>query len=220
MTRLFITGTDTDVGKTVVTACLAACARRVGPTVAAKPVASGVPAGRSGEDAERLAAAAGHEPRVHSTFVAPVSPHRAARAEGRAVGRGILDWVRDLSAPNVLVEGAGGWRVPIGGGLWMRDLAAATGGPVVIVALDRLGVLNHTLLTVEAVRADGLTVAGVVLNRGAIPRPDDASIATNADDLRELLDVPLAVVGAVGPGAEADAGEAVSAALGVIWSPP
>ena len=196
--RLFVTGTDTGVGKSVVTACLAEAARARGTVVACKPVASGVDDG-AGEDATLLGEAAGHPPLVYATFRAPVSPHRASREEGRVVPVSILGEIRRLQADTVLVEGVGGWRVPIclETGLWVEHLARATGGPVVVVAADRLGVLNHALLTVEAVRADGLEVAAVVLNGGAAPA--DASRASNRSDLAELLGLPVLAVPTIDP---------------------
>jgi len=194
--RLFITGTDTEVGKSVVTACLAAAAE--GSVVAAKPVASGVAPGTAGEDALLLAAAAGHPPCTFVTLEAPVSPHRAARLEGREIDRaGLLQWIRDLQADTVLVEGVGGWMVPIlleEASVWVSDLAAATRGKVLVVADDTLGVLNRTLLTVRAIRADGFEVAAVVLNQR---RPADPSRASNASDLRELLDIGVGVLPAL-----------------------
>ncbi|MEZ4236667.1 MAG: dethiobiotin synthase [Myxococcota bacterium] len=211
--RLFVTGTDTDVGKTAITACLARAARQRGSVVAAKPVASGVATGTAGEDALALGAAAGHAPRVYATFADPVSPHRASAIAGTPVDDGVLDWIAALAADTVLVEGVGGWRVPVRadpGGLWVRDLARAAGGPVVIVAPDRVGVLNHALLTVDAVRRDGLAVAGVVLNRGA--SPPDAGRPHNLADLRDLLDVPVVPVERIAPDdpdAARAAGEAV-----------
>jgi len=220
--RLFITGTDTEVGKSMVTACLAASARAtVGPggVVAAKPVASGVEPGRAGDDAELIAAAAGHAPRVFATYQAPVSPHRAARLEGRPVDdAALLAWLGDLQAPNVLVEGVGGWRVPVTETLHVVDLARAVAAPVLVVAADRLGVLNHTLLTVEAVRRDGLAVAGVVLNRGAGANAEDASLPHNLDDLRELLDVPVAALDPLPDGPAAYPGGDLARALGMLWS--
>jgi dethiobiotin synthetase len=187
--RIFVTGTDTGVGKTVVTACLAQAARRWGTVLAVKPVASGVAPGTAGEDADLLAAAAGHDARCFAAFAAPVSPHRAARLESRGLPPTLLADLRLLAADTVLLEGVGGWRVPLGAGLWTADLAL-TCDTVVVVAADRLGVLSHTLLTVDAIRQAGLPVAGVVLNRGA--SPEDASRPFNLDDLRELLDVPVA----------------------------
>jgi dethiobiotin synthetase len=190
--RWFVTGTDTNVGKTVVTACLAAAAREHGSVVACKPVASGVDPGTPGEDAALLGFAAGHPPCGFYTFAAAISPHRAGAAEGREVADEVLDQIRGLGAATVLVEGAGGWRVPIRlhPPLWVADLARATAGPVIVVAADRLGVLNHTLLTVEAIQAAGLPVAGVVLNQGA--HPADLSTRSNLDDLRHLCAVPVA----------------------------
>jgi dethiobiotin synthase len=206
--RLFVTGTDTDVGKSVVTACLAQAARRTGTVVAAKPVASGVAPGTAGEDASLIAAAAGHAPVCFAAFAALLSPHRAARLEGRAPPGSLLDDVAALSGDTVLVEGVGGWRVPLGGGWWNEDVALAAGAQVVVVAADRLGVLNHTLLTIDAVRRAGLQVAAVVLNRGACA--EDVSRAHNLDDLRELTGLPVAVLAPLDPGDEAARAEAGS----------
>ena len=214
--RLFVTGTDTHVGKTVVTCCLARAAAARGTVSAAKPVASGVRPGTPGEDAEQIAAHAGHAPRVFATYEAPLSPHRAALLEGRSLDADALRaWVAALGADTVLVEGVGGWRVPIrlDPPLWVVDLARAAGGPVVIVAPDRLGVLNHTLLTVEAVRADGLAVAAVVLNRGV---PADDSRRTNLDDLSALAGVPVVPFPAVDLGDERAVRNAGAALLRVI----
>lgn len=182
---LFVTGTDTGVGKTVVTASLAAALARVGARVRAlKPVASGVDPGTMGEDEVLLGRAAGHEPLSAVRLVAPLSPHRAARLEGVTPDpAAILTWVHAHTGAPTLVEGAGGFEVPITPDFRMSDLAAALGWPVLIVAADRLGVLNHTLLTVQAVRARGLPVAGVVLT----PLQPDAASTWNTRDLAELL---------------------------------
>ncbi|MCB9685427.1 MAG: dethiobiotin synthase [Alphaproteobacteria bacterium] len=216
--RLFVTGTDTDAGKTRVTACLARAARARGTIVACKPVASGVTPGSAGEDAERLGAAAGHPPLVFAAFEAPLSPHRAAELEGRTLPDGLLERVAALRADTVLVEGVGGWRVPLRlePPLWVEDLARATAGRVLVVAPDRVGVINQALLTVDAVRRSGLEVAAVALSRTS--PTTDASAATNADDLRMFLGLPVVVVpwmpvGPAGEVAEAAAGEALWAAL-------
>lgn len=204
--HLFLTGTDTEVGKSVVTACLAEAAATRGSVVAAKPVASGVEAGGAGEDAELLAAAAGHAPAVFATWEPPVSPHRAILDGGTPLDRAALEaWVRSHRADTVLVEGVGGWRVPLQlePRIDVVDLARWTEGSVVVVARDRLGVLSHTLLTVEAIRADGLPVAAVVLNR--IPDPHgSAPPSSNLADLRLLLDVPVAVLPPIDPWSPAD----------------
>lgn len=218
--RLLVTGTDTDVGKTVVTAWLAAAVRATGRSVAAvKPIASGVPAGSWGEDAEIIAAAAGHAPLTHDRLLAPISPHRAAAEEGCVLDpRAIRSWLDAIAADVVLVEGAGGWRVPfaITPRFELRHLAQA-GAPVVIVAPDRLGVLNHTLLTVEAVRGDGFVPAAVVLNRGVGAAADPAR-AGNLADLQALLDVPVVALPRLDPrqALAPEAARAVLSALGVV----
>jgi len=196
MERWFITGTDTGVGKTVVTACLAAAAP--GSVCAVKPIESGVPRGRPhGPDAVSIANAAGHTPLTKEIFEAPLSPHRAARMEGRQVDlREVSRWLAALTADTVLVEGAGGWRVP-----WMMELCRATRGRVIVVAANRLGVLNHTVLTVEAISRDGFDVAAVVLNNGVSEA--DPSRDSNREDLLEILDVPVLLLGAVDPSDEA-----------------
>ena len=197
--RWFITGTDTDAGKTVVTACLAAAARTRGTVVAAKPVATGVEPGTAGEDATRIALAAGHPPPPAITFTAPVSPHRAALDAASPIDTVALRaWIEALEANTVLVEGVGGWRVPIQVGpspIEVCDLARWTDGSVILVARDRLGVLNHTLLTVEAIQRDGLALAAVVLNRGL----GDQAPPSNLADLRMLVDAPVTVLDAIDP---------------------
>jgi dethiobiotin synthetase len=208
MTRLFVTGTDTEVGKTHVTATLARLARASGRSVVAcKPVASGVAPGTAGEDAALLSAAAGHPPLGFAAFVEAVSPHRAALLEGRALPSDLLDRVAALRDDVVLVEGAGGWRVPLAfDPPWsMVDLARAVGGEVVVVAANRLGVLNHTLLTLEAVRADGCRARAVVLN-DASDAPD-RSTRWNLEDLRRLTQVPVVHLPRAAAGAARDAAE-------------
>jgi dethiobiotin synthetase len=182
----FVTGTDTNVGKTVCTSALAAALASAGVRVRAlKPVASGVPDGEPGEDAAALGFAAGHAPASLVRLRAPLSPHRAAALDGARVSAPeVLAWIAAHRGDVTLVEGAGGWEVPLADDFRVSDLAVALGWPVVVVAADRLGVLNHTLLTVAAVRARGLRVAGVVLTVSEGP---DASSSYNRDDLTALL---------------------------------
>jgi dethiobiotin synthase len=179
---LFVTGTDTGVGKTVVAASLAAAWRALGHSPSAlKPVASGVDG--VGEDEALLARAAGHEPRSYYRLKVPLSPHRAARMEGIALDRsGLSAWVLNQAGPRI-VEGVGGWEVPLGN-FRVSDWAADLAFPVVVVAPNRLGVLNHSLLTVEAIRRQGLIVAALVLVTQEHP---DLSSEGNLEDLRELL---------------------------------
>ena len=138
-----------------------------------------------------------------------MSPHRAAAAEGGSVGLDeVVRWVTAHRGDPTLVEGAGGWEVPCGPSWRIADLAAALGWPVLVVGANRLGVLNHTLLTVAAVRARGLGVAGVVLVGG-----DGPLAAGNLEDLTALL--PDVAVTAF-PWVEGDATWAGSALLGAL----
>jgi len=191
LTGWFVTGTDTEVGKSVVTAALAAGLRADGRDVRAlKPLATGGPP--PGDDATLLGRAAGHEPAVFETFPTPAAPGRAARLAGRKIDpAAVVGWIRAQAGSTTLVEGVGGWRVPLWGAWCVDDLAAELSLPVIVVAANRLGVLNHTLLTVEAVAARGLSVAAVVLNDGA--GTAGALADWNAEDLRARLahDVPL-----------------------------
>jgi dethiobiotin synthetase len=186
---LFITGTDTGVGKTVVTAALAAGLRAAGrPVRALKPLATGsLP---PSEDAVLLGQAAGHRPQSWLTLHTAASPARAAKeADEELFMHEIIDWIEEQEGEPLLVEGVGGWRVPIVGRSTIADLAVALGFPVLVVAANKLGVLNHTLLTVDAIRASGCRVAGVVLNDAFECHVDLAR--WNLEDLREQLDVPV-----------------------------
>ncbi|MFT5685824.1 MAG: dethiobiotin synthetase [Myxococcota bacterium] len=183
--RLFITGTDTGVGKTRITAALASA---VPGCTAIKPLASGSPP--PGEDATRIAAAAGHTPQVRYCAPFPASPDRAMHEAGMYLDwAGLLAWIRDFPAP-LLVEGVGGFAVPLDHTHRVSDLAVALGYPVLIVAANRLGVLSHTLLTAEAILARGLTLAGVVLN--TVPDGAQPPLSHwNLSDLRRELFVPV-----------------------------
>lgn len=215
MNGLFITGTDTDVGKTVVTACIAAALRAGGraPT-AVKPLATGSPP--PGTDAEIIAAAAGHGPKVFACFPEPASPERAARQAGIELDdEGFLNWMLAQRGDPLLVEGVGGWAVPLNRSMTVEDLALRLRLPVVVVAANRLGVLNHALLTAEAVRECGLTLAGVVINNGTTPPTPLQD--WNVDDLRRWLGpaTPVATLDRVKSGTEAAAGGAILRMLGL-----
>jgi len=164
---LFVTGTDTEVGKTAITALIARGMVLAGRSpVAMKPLATG--SASPGEDARALGLAAGHPPEVWRCWPTPCAPHRAARLAGAAVPmEDCLRWIRRHRQP-WLVEGVGGWRVPLAPGWDISRLACALALPVVVVSANRLGTLNHTLLTFEAVQAAGLNVVAVVLNSGVV----------------------------------------------------
>jgi len=195
----FVTGTDTGVGKTLVSAALVhTLARHHRRVVGMKPVAAGLVL-RDGqwvaEDALALRAASTISvPRSLDCPVAlpdPVSPHLAAARAGRRVGVSeLLEAHRELLglADVVLVEGAGGWRVPLNERETLADLALALRRPVVMVVGMRLGCLNHALLTAEAIRADGLQLAGWVAN---CIDPAMLCLEENIDTLRQRLGAPL-----------------------------
>lgn len=184
--NLFVTGTDTGVGKTYVSSLLLRALRKCQiDAVGMKPIATG-----GGNDAQLLHAAAdGCIPLDAVSLVrlkAPLAPAIAAELEGKPISLGeIFSSYRRLSAMHsiVLVEGAGGWRVPISQGYDIADLAGdlfkISPLQVLVVAPNRLGVINHTLLTIESIRAYGLTCAGFVLNQGRHPS-SDTSLHTNA----------------------------------------
>ena len=169
---VFVTGTDTGAGKTVVAAALCAALRAAGRQVAAvKPVLTGLDdAGETAWplDHELLATAAGGEAEriAPLRFGPPTSPHLAAELAGVTIEReALLDGVAQAAAGAELaiVEGVGGLLVPLAPGYCVRDLAVDLGLPLVVAARPGLGTINHTLLTVEAARAAGLDVAAIVL---------------------------------------------------------
>lgn len=181
MTGYFVTGTDTGVGKTHVTEALARCARVLGKKVFAfKPIETGcehVDGRLAGSDMEALCKAAGGwqqgELRGVYRLRNPVAPLVAARAEAIDIDLRRIDEVLgqgSRQADVTLVEGAGGWRVPITDKVDMGALAKRIGLPVVIVARATLGTINHSLLTIEAVEREGCTVAALVLSR----RPEES----------------------------------------------
>jgi dethiobiotin synthetase len=195
----FVTGTDTGVGKTLVAcALLRAYANRGLRAIGMKPVAAG--AARDGgklvnDDVIALRAAgsmtASDELVNPYCFAPAVAPHIAAAEAGVAIELDrIAHAYRALqgAADRVIVEGVGGFRVPLGSCLDTAQLAAALGLPVVLVVGMRLGCLNHALLTAEAVRASGLTLAGWIANHidPAMSRADE-----NVAALQERLAAPL-----------------------------
>ncbi len=190
MNALLITGTDTDVGKTWVGRALgralSAAGRRV---VAIKPVETGCAAATAAfEDGALLAEATGQtEPRAAlHRFAAPVAPALAAEAEGKAIDLDALILrIEYLSAGAevVLIEGAGGLLAPITWEWTVVELARTLGAAALVVGVDRLGTINHALLTLSALELAGLDVAGVVLTT---PETPDASTGTNAGAIVRL----------------------------------
>jgi len=194
MNHCFITGTDTGVGKTYVTALLLAELRRRGvPAAAMKPIACGAD-GRN--DARQFRALMQNEvplDRLNPVYLRhPLAPSVAAKLEHRPINlRRIRADFRRLTAAYspVLVEGAGGLLVPIKRNYFIADLARELNLPVIIIARLGLGTLNHTLLTVRQAQATGLIVRGVILNdltgrRGLAEK-------TNIREIPALTGVPL-----------------------------
>jgi dethiobiotin synthetase len=192
MRHFFVTGTDTSVGKTHVSSWLLRQWRRQGLScVGLKPIATGDRA-----DAEALAAAADHIWPVEKLnplyFSEPAAPFSSARQEGRVID---LSSLSDLMAeakntfPYLLVEGVGGWRVPLAPGVTVQEWAQSLDLPILLVARAGLGTLNHTLLTLEAIANAQLTCVGVILNHGL--EPPTFSSRTNAEILGEWTSVPV-----------------------------
>jgi dethiobiotin synthetase len=219
---LFFTGTDTGVGKTLVTAAVARCLRARGRAVAVcKPVATGArPVGGRwlSDDTAALAEAAGlgddWEAVTPFAFPDPVAPPLAARRRGVALELGaIAAEVRQRRRPGaaLLVEGVGGLLCPLTEAATVADLVRELALPLVVVARRSLGTLNHTLLTLEAARSRGLAVAGVVVSE-TVP-PEGLADETNVDELRRLGVPVLAVV----PHRPGGSREAVAALEAVDW---
>jgi dethiobiotin synthetase len=199
---LFVTGTDTGVGKTVLAAALAAALRADGVDVAAfKPVVTGLdePQDDRPADHELLAAAAGRpadEVTPHR-FGPAVSPHLAAELAGTVLDpAALVAAARGLRADVVVAEGVGGLLVPLTLGYTVRDLAVDLGWPVVVAARPGLGTINHSLLTVEAARAGGLDVRAVVLTPW--PTQPGAMHRSNVESIERLGAVEVAMLGEVG----------------------
>lgn len=227
---LFVTGTDTGVGKTLVSCALLQMLRDEGLQVAGfKPVSCGTEAGRmpggNGQwldggiwaDAEALREAAGGTQTLDAVsplrFKAPLAPTLAAKAEGRTVE---LDRAREklaelkASFDAVVVEGVGGWLVPLDDKTLAADFAAELKWPVLVVARTGLGTINHTLLTVREIRRSGLKLAGVILSDSGsgFPQPGAVEEIERIAGLKVLAVLPY--VDAAGPAAVKLAAKAFS----------
>ncbi|AZC53660.1 dethiobiotin synthase [Pseudomonas sp. 22526] len=195
----FVTGTDTDVGKTTIAAGLLHAARLSGlSTAAGKPVASGcelTPKGLRNADALALLAECSlpltYDEVNPLAFEPAIAPHLAAREAGVALTvQTLLAPMRQVLAKGAdftLIEGAGGWRVPLADQDNLSDLAMALDLPVILVVGVRLGCINHALLTAEAIAQDGLQLAGWVAN---IIEPKTSRLEENLATLAERLPAP------------------------------
>lgn len=196
---VFVTGTDTEIGKTLVAAALVHCLARQGLTVAPmKPVAAGTVVSngrRSNEDVDTLMSQANAkvplELVVPYLFDPPIAPHIAARQQGITMSSTqILSAFKQLSqlADAVVVEGAGGFCVPISETEDLADVAQALGLPVVLVVGMRLGCISHAVLTAQAILARGLVLAGWVANT---VDPDMSCVEENLLTLERRLPAPF-----------------------------
>lgn len=196
----FVTGTDTDAGKTTVSAGLLARANREGlRTIGLKPLAAGcdqTPDGLRNRDAlclqQNASVRLSYEQVNPVALVEPMAPHLAALRENRRLSaerlaafcRGSLMQPADL----VLIEGAGGWRVPLNPSENLARLPKLLEIPVILVVGIRLGCINHALLTAEAIARDGLQLAGWVAN---VLDPEMDALQANIDTIRASLRAPL-----------------------------
>jgi len=195
----FITGTDTEVGKTFVTSALLLALRGRGvKAIGMKPIAAGTDAAGKNDDVEALIAASGvSAPRelINPYLFQPaIAPHIAAAEEGRVIDIAlIVDAFNDLRemADTVLVEGVGGFCVPLGPHSDTADLAEALGLPVILVVGMRLGCINHALLSQQAIAALGLKLAGWIANR---IDPGMSRFEENLSALEERMAAPLLAV--------------------------
>ncbi len=199
---LFITGTDTEVGKTYVAAMIARWLRGQGRRVGVyKPIASGCLWQENNlvsEDAFALWEAAGRPATLEAVcpqrFAAALAPHLAAQAEGQRADfgqmiAGLESWT--ASSDILIVEGAGGLLCPVTEGTeTIADLAQIFGFPLVVVARNSLGTINHTLLTLEVARGRQLPVAGIVLNNIGAGQ-GDISVSSNRSELQQRAGVPI-----------------------------
>ncbi|MFT8655508.1 MAG: dethiobiotin synthase [Acetobacter papayae] len=188
---VFVTGTDTGVGKTLVSACLV----RRWQALYWKPLQSGL-ADEEGDTPTVSRLAGGESTQGQGVrcfppagaYQASLSPEAAARAEGVTIDPALLALPMEAPQQPLVVEGAGGLMVPVTDEIMMVDLAQRWGLPVVLVARSGLGTLNHTLLSLEALRARGIAVAGVVLN--GPPNPENSRTIADKGKVRILAEIP------------------------------
>lgn len=197
----FVTGTDTDSGKSHIAAGLLhkARSREKMRTLGLKPVASGcvmTDDGWRNSDAQLLSQESNlnlaYEHINPFTFEPAIAPHIAAAEVGVDISPETiiarLDFTQFSRADFCLMEGAGGWRLPLGNNRYLSEVVAALGLPVIIVVNMRLGSLNHALLTRDAIVADGLSVAGWVANTAEAPM---ARYQENLSSLKAMMDRPF-----------------------------
>ncbi|MBS0354382.1 MAG: dethiobiotin synthase [Proteobacteria bacterium] len=199
MSAYFIAGTDTEIGKTFATCALLHAARALGlRAVGMKPIAAGaemVDGEFLNEDAARLRAAGSFDPGLALlnpySLASPIAPHIAAAEEGVTIDPARIDTAFQAlrtQAELVLVEGVGGFRVPLGDDFDTADWAQHLGLPVILVVGMKLGCISHALLTAEAIQARGLRLAGWIANQ---VDPAMLRFEQNLEALTRRLPIPL-----------------------------
>lgn len=198
----FITGTDTNVGKTFVSTGLSMAFVRRGLSAGVmKPVETGCPTVGSvlaPDDAIALKEASGSKDPIDLInpfrFAPALAPLIASETEGRLIEPALIKSAFDLirkSHDATIVEGAGGLLVPVTHDMTMAGIVRLLDIPIIIVAAQRLGVINQTAMTVECAKARGLSIAGIILNSLSEPDPDDISIKYNASAIERLTGVKI-----------------------------
>ncbi|OOZ41448.1 dethiobiotin synthase [Solemya elarraichensis gill symbiont] len=195
----FVTGTDTEIGKTHITLALMEALKEQGDKVVGmKPIASGcekTDEGLRNSDALAIQAASSSRKAYELinpyAFEPPIAPHLAARKSSVLIDiEQIVNVASELAQDEdvILIEGVGGWMVPLGGGQMLADLVNALNLPVILVVGMRLGCINHALLSAEAIRASGLQLAGWIANS---IDPDMDEQDSVLDPLKQQMDAPL-----------------------------
>jgi len=194
----FITGTDTDVGKTFVSRLLLDQLNQTQPTIGYKPIAAGaelVDGQWHNDDALILQQAS--VPRLDYELINPIcypqaiAPHIASELNNAPISLSQLaSWWNEVerNSPVALIEGAGGWRLPLNDTDYLSDFVKAHQFEVIVVVGMKLGCLNHALLTIEAIKADGLTIKGWIANQLATPM---AHYQHNLAYLKQAIEQPL-----------------------------
>lgn len=200
MRSYFVTGTDTEVGKTFVThSMLHQLAYRRFKTIGFKPVASGCSQTSQGlRNSDALALQEASTVRLNYqqvnpyAFAPPIAPHIAAAQSGQTIDLARLHHhyaeLKTLSPDFILTEGAGGWRLPLGQGKFLSDFVRDENMEVVLVVGMRLGCLNHAHLTAEIIAADGLKLAGWVANQVEL---EMVNIESNLESLKQSITAPF-----------------------------
>ena len=191
MSGLFVTGTDTDVGKTVVSAALLHRFRRISRLCYWKPVQTGFPEDDDTATVERLGLCSSRELcKEGLRLPRPLSPHLSAGYSGTEIYLKTLlgPFTADTTAHSWIVEGAGGVMVPLNASQFMVDMIAALRLPALIVARSRLGTINHTLLSLSVLRARFIPVAGVVLT--GEPNADNRRSIETYGNIPVLAEMP------------------------------